>query len=141
MDINSIGEIIKLDSYRKEITFNLNYISLEDLEFLENLFVNKINCKIKIKSCNKKSKTNAQLRLYYMLLGNILKNSKSEVTAKNLKALDEEIKKRVFPCDILEIEDSKIPLIPISKANMDIGQVSMLIEYLYQHYSNLLINS
>jgi hypothetical protein len=85
-------------------------------------------------------KTNEQLRRYYAMLKCILTKLNVQPTAQNMKTLDKDTKERALPCEYLEIEGRKIPEPPISKAEMTVEQLNILMGWLESTYKYLKID-
>jgi len=132
-DIRFLGRVIDYNPIKQTVEIQIDFLTPEQQEVVENLLKDKSEFSFWFNKPFRMSKTNAQLKKYYLDLKNILIKLDVVPTSENIKAFDLEIKKSAFPTQMLEVFDRKIPLIP-SKANMTVDELSYMIQYLQEHY-------
>lgn len=133
-EIKLIGNIIKFNPDTNELTYKVGFLTPEKLEAIEQILQDKENpTSIIIKKGGVKEKTYPQLKKYFHLLKEILKQKDIPLMASNIKTLDTHIKKSMLRCEILYFEGKRIPIIP-SKADLSVEQMSTLIQDIITTY-------
>lgn len=137
MEQKMLGKVVSLDSLTRKITIEVEFLDSEKLEMFETLLKDRSTFTFSFVKPFRQSKSYAQLKKYYLLLHKLLNKLGIYPDADKIKALDEEVKKRVFNCDVIEFYGQKLPLIP-SKANMSHDDMSKMIQFMYDNYGVLL---
>lgn len=137
MDERFIGKLVKFDPIKRHLTVRVDFLDPEKQEIIEKIIQEQNDISFNFSKPFRRLKTYAQLKTYYRDLSIILTKLDIDPISENVRALDEEIKKSIFPCQFLEVWGERIPLVP-SKANMTTDQMSEMIRYVKEHYAKLL---
>jgi len=137
MDERFLGQIVGFDPNKKLLTIQIDFMMPDQQEIIENIIKEKRSFSFWFNKPFRQSKSWAQLKKYYLMLGKILDRLEVFQSAENIKAFDLEIKKTAFPSQFIEIYDKRIPVIP-SKANMSVDEMSNMIQIVEDNYGKLL---
>ena len=132
-----LGNITKFDPVRQTMEIQLDFLSVEQQEIIENMLKEKSEFSFWFNKPFRRSKSYAQLKRYYLLLNTILKKLEVFPDADTIRAFDIEIKKTIFPTQILEVYGAKIPVVP-SKSTMSVEEMQHMIEVVQENYAPLL---
>ena len=132
-----LGNITKFDPVRQTMEIQLDFLSVEQQEIIENMLKEKSEFSFWFNKPFRRSKSYAQLKKYYLLLNTILKKLEVFPDADTIRAFDLEIKKTIFPTQTLEVYGTKIPVVP-SKSNMSVEEMQHMIEVVQENYAPLL---
>ena len=135
-----LGKVVSLDIPNSRVTLEIDFFDPDKQEMLEGFLKSKELITFGFWKAFKQTKTYAQLKKYYKIIHTVLQKLGIYPDSEKVKALDDEIKKRVFNCETLELFDQKVPLLP-SKANMSWEDMSKMIQYVSDAYSILLDDS
>jgi len=122
-----LGHLVDLDIKRRRITIEIDFFDPEKQEILEILLKEKKSFSFAFWKPFRQSKSRQQLAKYYLTLHKLLLKIDEYPDSAKVKALDDEIKKRVFSCDSLEFYGKSLPL-PPSKATMSMEEMSKMIQ-------------
>lgn len=132
-----LGHIVSLDIPKRRVTIEVDFFDPDKQEILEGLLKSKEPFSFSFWKPFRESKTYAQLKKYYKLLHTLLQKLRIYPDSDKVKALDREVKKRVFNCEMLELFGQRVPLLP-SKANMSWEDMSKMIQYIVVTYEVVL---
>lgn len=136
MDEKFLGHIVAYDPVKQTISVKLDFLSLDHMAVIEEMSREPKAFAFCFKKPFRRSKTWEQLKKYHALLKNILLKNEILVKAENMKTLDDCIKRAALPCDWIECDGVRIPVIP-SKTDMSKEQMNYLISWVLQNYSYL----
>ena len=136
-DERFLGHIHRYDPIKQVIEIQVDFMTPEQLEIIENIMKDKFEFSFFFSKPFRRSKSYAQLKKYYLLLSKILTKLEVFPSSDNIKAFDLEIKKTVFPTQMIEVYNKKIPVIP-SKSNMTVEEMSQMIEVVEESYGKIL---
>ena len=140
MNFNCIGELLDFNPLNKNITIKCNFLTPENLNILEGVIKEqKKALKINFNFSPKKTKQYSQQKFYYWFLNQLLLKYGADLTSENLHTMDEEIRRQVFPCTEVEI-DNRILKQPMRMHQLDYDQMQKIIETLKDRYAHLNIN-
>ena len=132
-----LGKIVGLDIPNSRVTIEIDFFDPDKQEMLEGFLKSKELITFGFWKAFKSNKTYKQLKFYYKLIHIVLQALGIYPNADNVKAFDDEIKRRVFNCEILEIYDKKIPLLP-SKSVMSIEDLNKMIKFIIDNYGSVI---
>lgn len=135
-DEKFIGRIYNYNPKDNTLLIKIDFTDIEQQSILEQMYSNQDMFTFWFKKPFRESKKYHQLKYYFSMLKKILVKLDISPESKNIRCLDEDIKKTCLKCDFIEIEDRKIPLIP-SKAELsfeDMENLNKLVENRYQKF-------
>ena len=137
MDERFLGQIKSFNPSTRIMEIRVDFLVPDQQEIIENILKDQAPFSFWFGKPFRMSKTHAQLKKYYLMLGKILDKLEIFSSSENVKAFDLEIKKTAFPSQFIEIYDKRIPIIP-SKANMSVDEMSNMIQIVDENYAQLL---
>jgi hypothetical protein len=137
MDERFLGSIKHFDPSKRLLTIQVDFMMPDQQEIIENILKDNQPFSFWFNKPFRQSKSYAQLKKYYLMLGKILDRLEVFQSVENIRAFDIEIKKTAFPSQFIEIFDKRIPVIP-SKANMSLEEMSNMIQVVEENYGQLL---
>ena len=132
-----LGRVVALDSIKRRVTIEVDFFDPDKQEMIETYLKSQEEITFGFWKPFRRMKSHAQLKKYYLLIHKLLNKLGVYPNSDAVKALDDEIKKRVFNCDIMEVFDKKIPLVP-SKANMSVEEMNLMIKFIVDNYGIVL---
>lgn len=132
-----MGRVVALDSVKRRVTIEVDFFDPDKQEMIEAYLKSQEEITFGFWKPFRRTKTVGQLRKYYLLLHKLLNMLGIYPNSDAVKALDEEIKKRVFNCDVIEMFGQKVPLVP-SKANMSVEDMNQMIKFIVDNYGIVL---
>ena len=132
-----MGRVVALDSVKRRVTIEVDFFDPDKQEMIETYLKTQEEITFGFFKPLRRMKSYAQLKKYYLLIHKLLSKLGVYPNSDAVKALDEEIKKRVFNCDVMEMFGQKIPLVP-SKANMSIEDMNLMIKFIVDNYGIVL---
>jgi hypothetical protein len=131
-----LGHIVNLDIVKRRVTIEVDFFDPDKQEILESFLKSKEHFSFSFWKPFRQSKSIQQLRKYYLCLHKLLNKLGIYPDSDKVKAIDSEIKKRVFNCETLELLGQTVPLLP-SKADMSWEDMYKMIQYIYDNYGVL----
>ena len=128
-----LGRIVSLDIPKRRVTIEVDFFDPDKQEMLEILLKEQKQFSFAFWKPFRNTKTYAQLKKYFKTIHQLLLKIGEYPDSEKVKALDDEIKKRVFNCDSLEFYSAKLPMLP-SKSTMSWEDMSKMIQYIYDNY-------
>ena len=135
-----IGRIYNFNPSNNTIIVKIDFIDPDQQEILETLAIDQSLFTFSFKKPYKQGKQYYQLKHYFQMLKTILIKLDIFPDTKNIKALDEEIKKTCLPCEMIQVDDVNIPVVP-SKRDLDFDAMEALNKIVEERYAKLLDNN
>jgi len=144
-----LGQGVRYDVYKNEVTFKLSFLNVDKMQFLEDMITSGKDLVIEITEQKRRSKSNAQLRRYHGMLKSVLVAEKIRPTPKRVKGLDTYVKENLIECDTIDFEEGfdengepiiRRIILPPSKANMSIEELNDLMNRVEEKFSHLNID-
>ena len=135
--IKILGRLVSLDVTKRRFTVEVDFFDPEKQEILETLLREQKQFSFSFWKPFRQTGTYSQLKKYYKLIHKLLEKLVVPATSEAVKAIDDEVKRRVFPCDNLELYGRSLPMLP-SKSTMSLEDRSKMIQFLYDNYGVLL---
>jgi len=136
LDDKFLGKIISYNPDSDTLTIKLNFTTEDKKETLFDLFKSNKIFSFVIRKAYKETKSTAQIRTYFMLLGQILDKLDIPKDKDVIAEFDKQLLTTLFPCRFMEILGQSIP-IPPSKSEMSKEDFSLLIQNILDTYSAL----
>jgi len=136
MDFNCAGKILDYNPYTQLITIKCDFANPENLLALEECVKEKKELKLLFKFSSKKGKQYFQQKFYYWFLKQLLIKYGADITSENVQSIDEDIRRNVFPCSEIEI-DNRIIKQPKRMNQLSFEEMQKVIETLKDRYAHL----
>ena len=134
MDEKFLGKIVNIVD--NTIVIKVDFLTEEKKEMLYEILKSEKSFSFVFKKAYKENKTYAQIKTYFMLLGQILDKLDIPRDKDAVSALDRYVMESLWPCKMLSIYGQEIPCVP-SKADLSKEEFILLIQTILDVYSDL----
>lgn len=136
-DEKFLGRVYSYDPIQNNIIIHIDFIDPDQQAIIEQLNEDQSMFSFWFKKPYRPGKMYYQLKYYFSMLKKILIKFNIFPSAKNIKTFDEDIKRTSLKCEMLQIDDKQIPVIP-SKADLSFEAMDNLNKIVESRYAKFL---